>query len=805
MHHFYPLDITHKIEGGRPVIYLFGRLANGEQIMVSYDQFAPYFYVDSQGSRDRISKLTTTEKDVHYTVTAVTQVTKKILGKPTDVLKVEVNLPLGVPLIKSIVRDQKLGDCYEYDISYTRRFLIDFGITLFTSIKFEGEHVSDVNRVPLYRADTIESSDGQTYSAPKILAIDIETYFTRGKFSDMKTQPIIMIGLYAENYRKVITWKPVDKAEDYVESVASEADMLTRCKEILEELSPDILVGYNSDFFDLTYIQWRAKKYKIKYDVGLDFSELQILGRKNKKAKITGIVHLDLFQFVRRVMRTSLETDSLKLDNVAQELLGERKLDVDISSMGEDWDAGKNLSQYCQYNLHDAKITYDLALKILPNVIELVKIVGVSFYDVSRFPFSQQVEWYLINQAYMQNELSPNKPGYREQQQRARQQVKGGFVLEPKPGLYTDLVVFDYRSLYPSIMASHNISPGTLRCECCQGETIETEVGPVWFCTKIRGFISRVIEDLITRRARIKEMLKKHPTDPLLYARSIALKLLANSMYGYLGFEFARWYNYAAQGATTAYGRKYVQDVMAKAKEEGFEVVYGDTDSAMLLRGDKTKEDAIHFMERVNQNLPGLMELEIEGFYPRSIFVAAKGAESGAKKKYAMIDESGGIKIVGFETVRRNWSFIAKEVQKKVIDLILREGAVKEAITYAKETIDSLRNHEIPVNKVLIHTQLQKNISEYTSIGPHVAAAKRMVDKGVPVAPGTIIKYVVVKGKGLIREKVRLPEEITPEDYDADYYIEHQIIPSVERIFLALGYETKELLMEGKQSSLSDF
>ncbi|MFC1775120.1 DNA polymerase domain-containing protein, partial [Nanoarchaeota archaeon] len=372
------------------------------------------------------------------------------------------------------------------------------------------------------------------------------------------------------------------------------------------------------------------------------------------------------------------------------------------------------------------------------------------------------------------------------------------------PGFYQDVVVFDYRSLYPSIIASHNISIGTLNCSCCDTQKVETKSGKHWFCEKRRGFLSKVIEDLITRRARIKEMLKQKD-DLLLYARSITLKYLANSFYGYLGFEIARWYCHECAASTTAFGRHYVQDVMKKAEEEGYEVIYGDTDSAMLLLGDKSRKDALLFAEKVNQNLPRLMELELEGFYPRAIFVPIKGTDIGAKKKYAMIDDIGKIKIRGFETVRRNWSPIAKEVQRDVLDILLREGNVEKAVKYVKIIVEQLRKHEVPVKKVTIHTQLQKKISEYSSIGPHVAAAKIMEEEGYPVGPGSLIKYVVVKGSGRIRDKVKLPEDVSKDDYDSDYYIDNQVVPSVSSIFLALGYETNDLLIKGAQSKLGDY
>ncbi|MBA3064648.1 hypothetical protein FP803_04385 [Candidatus Woesearchaeota archaeon] len=201
------------------------------------------------------------------------------------------------------------------------------------------------------------------------------------------------------------------------------------------------------------------------------------------------------------------------------------------------------------------------------------------------------------------------------------------------------------------------------------------------------------------------------------------------------------------------------------------------------------------------------MEIEYEGFYPRGIFVSAKEGAYGAKKKYALLSEDNHIIIKGFETIRRNWSFIAKETQREILNIILKEGNPKKAFNYVKNVITDLRDKKIPIEKVVIHTQLQKQIGEYDSIGPHVAAAQRMIDRGIPVGPGSLIKYVITKGKSKekIRDRAKLPEEISQDDYDSDYYINNQIIPSVEKIFEVLGFEKDELINSLDQSRLDTY
>ena len=199
------------------------------------------------------------------------------------------------------------------------------------------------------------------------------------------------------------------------------------------------------------------------------------------------------------------------------------------------------------------------------------------------------------------------------------------------------------------------------------------------------------------------------------------------------------------------------------------------------------------------------MELEYEGFYPAGIFVSAKIGPFGAKKKYALLSEDGTLKIRGFETVRRNWSLIAKNAQEKVLDIVLRENDTKKALDYIKQVVSDLKNKKIPLNEVIMHTQLQKEILDYANKGPHVAAAQRLMNRGRQISPGTMIKYVVTQGNDIIRNRVKLPDEIKDTDYDAAYYIDNQVIPAVERIFNVLGYTKEDLLEIKEQTKLEGF
>ncbi len=801
MTNFYPTDITYTVKNGKPIIQLYGRTTEGKQICVLDEDFEPYFYVVGNVDKEVLKAL----KQDDYQVVKIEKVKKNLNEHPIDAFKVFVNIPKGVPALKDLAKELPGVDgVYEYDILYTRRYLIDKGIIPLTLTTVEGKEVPWQSRVPCIKAEKIMPASDEILN-PKLLAVDIETYNPDNKMNPKKN-PILMIGLYGKDFSRVVTWKKFETQEKYIEFVPTEADMLQRFVELVNDFGPDMIVGYFTDGFDFPYIDERAKVNKVKIDIGLDYSNLEIFGKQQSEAKIAGLAHIDIFKFIRKVIARSLKTDSYSLDAVAGELLGERKHKVDMETFFKAWDkGGKELEEYCRYNLQDCILTYKLTEKVLPNLIEFVRIIRLPPYDINRMTFSTFVEWYLMNQASARNEILLNRPNKRDELARMGDRIKGAFVYEPKPGFYQNIAVFDFRSLYPSIIASHNISKGTLNCDCCKDTpNVETERGTFWYCAKRKGLFSTVISDLIVRRGEIKKQLKTSK-DPLLAARSEALKVLANSFYGYMGFAPARYYSIECAESTTAWARHYIHKAIESARQAGFTVLYSDTDSVFLLLDKKTKEDALALMEKINKDLPGLMELDYEGHYPAGIFVSLKAGESGAKKKYALIDDKNNMKIKGFESVRRNWSAIAKDVQRKVLEIILKEHDAKKAKDYVKTVVDELRKNAIPLDKVVVHTALSKGTSSYAAIGPHVAAAQRMEAKGQSVGAGSVIHYVVIKGKGKIRDKVKLPEETTQEEYDGEYYIQNQVLPGVERIFAVLGIKVDDLVSSTKQSSLAGF
>lgn len=210
----------------------------------------------------------------------------------------------------------------------------------------------------------------------------------------------------------------------------------------------------------------------------------------------------------------------------------------------------------------------------------------------------------------------------------------------------------------------------------------------------------------------------------------------------------------------------------------------------------KIKERVEQFLKEVNQNLPEGMELEYEGFYERGFFVT--------KKRYALL-EKDKIVVKGLELVRRDWAPIAKKTQEKVLKSILKEGSPQKAKSIIQKVIKDIKEGNISLEDLVIHTQLSRNPEKYVQQAPHVIAAKKCLERGRKVGRGSIIGYVVVKGKQPISQRAEPVEDVDISNYDPNYYIENQVLPSVSRIIESLGYSQEDIIHSRKQSNLDAY
>ncbi len=788
---FYLLDLDHEDTDETTRIRLFGKTKEGTHVILTDDSFSPFFWILPQGDPVKI-------KEKLLELPHVRNVEKKemrFLGNEVKALKVSVDCQKNIQQVKDLARHiPHIGEWKETDYPLLKRYLVEKGITPLQLLEVEHDEKNILHALRA-KEEFLEN--------PEILAFDIETYVRGSHFPEEEHDPIISIAIYGK-VQKALTWKKVEGGQ-YL-CVKSEEELIEQFVEEVKKASPDYLVGYFSDGFDFPYLKARASSYGIRLELGLDNSPANVFKRGlMMKTRIKGMNHIDAHSFIRRILGPTLETEEYDLNSVASELISSSKHDLDVSRIGELWDKGK-VKEILEYNLQDAKITYLLCQKIVPHLHEFCKIVGQTPYDVCRMSYGNLVEAYLLKKAKEAQEIAPPKPLENDIGERMERTYKAAFVYTPEPGLYENIIVFDYKGLYASIIASYNIEATTLSSTGNKTIPIETESGKNVFyhVRKKEGFITRAVKELVEKREAVKKELKKKK-DMFLEGRNYALKILANSIYGYLGFFGARWYCKEAAETIAAYGRHHIQQTISEAEKNKFKVLYGDTDSIFLLLDKKSKKDAMEFLDYINKKLPQYMELEFEDFYTRGIFVMKKAEEQGAKKKYALINEKWEMKVIGFETVRRDWSLLARETQLKVIEIILKENNPTKAKKYIDDIIKQIKSRKIDLPKLVIKTKLTKALGSYANIGPHVAVALRMKEKGIPVGPGSMIEYVVSdKGGKNVRDKARLIEECKKGAYDVEYYLNNQILPAHEKIFEALGFK-KEDVVGKKQQTLGDF
>lgn len=298
-------------------------------------------------------------------------------------------------------------------------------------------------------------------------------------------------------------------------------------------------------------------------------------------ASFKGLIHVDLYLVMRRYMTLERYT----LERVYYELFGEEKVDVPGEHIWEYWDSDSTqLDDLFDYSLDDVVSTLKIAQQTLPLNLELTRIVGQPLFDLSRMATGQQAEWFLVKEAYFDNEVVPNKPGGSNFAIRAAEEDnEGGYVKEPEIGLHENLVQFDFRSLYPSIIISKNISPDMLVVGDVENRE-DYNISPehdLKFKKNPKGFIPSVISKILNERFKIKKAMKASvdPTEKkTLDVQQQAIKRLANTMYGIYGFPRFRWYSYECAKAITSWGRQYIKRAMKKAEDYGFYAIYADTD-----------------------------------------------------------------------------------------------------------------------------------------------------------------------------------------------------------------------------------
>ena len=394
-----------------------------------------------------------------------------------------------------------------------------------------------------------------------------------------------------------------------------------------------------------------------------------------------------------------------------------------------------------------------------------------------------RVEWFLIKQTRSIGEFIPRRI---EQPYRP---YAGGLVLSPKPGLHDDIAVLDFKSMYPNIMIRYNLSPDTyLRREEPEpqgGVYVAPEVGHR-FRKEPPGFYKEALTFLIGVRSQIRLEMKGLRAGTaefsVLDARQKAVKIITNAAYGYAGWVGARWYIKPVAEAASAWGSFTILSATRLAQDKRLYVIYGDTDSLFLTNNP----EKLNVLQLEIKKCLGL-DVEVSEVYKRVFFTEAK-------KRYAGLKSDGTLDIVGLEVIRGDWAQVAKNVQEKVLEIVLKEDSPKKAVSYVQSVIADLRQRKIPLRELIIWKTLTKPPEQYAVRAPHVEAAKMLKEKGWRLTSGDKVGFVILSGKGRFYKRVKPYVFAKYDEVDVDYYINNQVVPAAVRVLGFFGMTQNDLL-----------
>lgn len=384
-----------------------------------------------------------------------------------------------------------------------------------------------------------------------------------------------------------------------------------------------------------------------------------------------------------------------------------------------------------------------------------------------------------------------------------KSQYKGGLVLDPEVGLHkTYIIVMDFNSLYPSIIQEYNICFTTVdRDEFNKHNQDEGFLPDLPAADIPKGILPKLLHSLVSSRKEVKKLLK----DPTISSsekasydiKQLALKLQANSLYGYLGYEKSRFYAKALAMLITAKGREILMETKKMSESIDLHTIYGDTDSLMIETGSLDYKEALEYASKFQQLVNSkhtVLELGLDNVY-KSILLHAK-------KKYAAVDvilnEDGEtfsekLEIKGLDLKRREYSPLTKEVSNFILKKILSDQDAEEVLSeiyeYLTELTNKIKNNDIRPEKFKINTKLSKDPKNYPGGKnmPQVQVALRLRKQGKIIKAGSVITYIIcADDEGSPADRARSLQEVLAKNSelkpDPIYYLEKQLFNPLERL-----------------------
>lgn len=664
---------------------------------------------------------------------------------------------------------------FESDLDPARRFLMERFIN--AQVQIEGTFTKKNNLVS-FSNPKIEPCE----YTPKLLiaSIDIET----GQNNQLYSIAIHLSGKEEEKKVFIVSEENV-KLPDYIISFKDEKELLLHFLRWFQEKDPDVIIGWHVIGFDLMFLERKCNELMIPFDIARAGGRVSLRQRKPSGyfASVTGRIVID----GPVALRSSFFTfEDYRLETVAQEMLEEGKtISQDHNKVDEiERMFMEDKASLAEYNLKDAELVTNIFKKagLIELSIRRAQLSGLLMDELGMM--TAAFDHFFLPKLHRAGYVAPNIKDLNTSEHAA-----GGYVMDPVPGIYDDVIVLDFKSLYPSIIQTFKIDPySNLKSDT---DTIETLNGYKFSSTQ--HFLPEFIDQLIEQRNLAKKKKDKQ--------LSQAIKILMNSFYGVMGSFGCRFYHPNLPTAITGTGQKLLIDSKTFLAESGYETIYGDTDSLFVKlkesEGEKAEESGNRIATNLNNywsekiqkeyNLKSYLEIEFEKYYRKFILTPARGSETGAKKRYAgMLVEDGkeSIEFVGMESVRSDWTRLAKEFQLELYNRIFNNAEIEN---WLRVFVKKVKDGEYD-DKLVYRKRLRKDVDEYTkNIPQHVKAARLL-----PEASGTV--YYVITKRGPI------PVELKHTDIDYDHYIEKQLKPIADSVLSLLG-ESFDSIVQSDQLS----
>jgi len=470
----------------------------------------------------------------------------------------------------------------------------------------------------------------------------------------------------------------------------------------------------------------------------------------------------------------------------------------------------------------------------MEGVIELARLAKIPVQRMARTSPGTAITSMQLDRAFQDGILIPWRKGEPERFKTAWDLLvadKGGLVFQPKLGIFEDVAEIDFASMYPTMMAIHNISPETVLCGCCENQRVP-EAGYT-ICEKKEGIVPRTLRPVLARRAWLKKMAKEldrglrsaecgnNPPSPPFskgglggfgidslceqkretYDRKqTALKWMLVTSFGYLGYRNARFGRIEAHEAVTAFGRESLLQAKEICEERGFELLHAITDSLWIRKKGFSEEEVLRLCQKISDATGITMSLE--GIYRWMAFLPSKGnPESPVANRYFGLFQNGKIKARGLSFRRGDTPPLIQEAQVRMIEILSTTKNIDDFQAKIPEILDLLLEYSLKLKEgqtrqedLVIGKRISQEPNAYKVDSLTALAAQQLEDVGIKIHPGEKVRYVIKDAQSRDKsERVKPFPLVGPDDtYDVKKYLQ-MLVKATEEILIHLGYDAKRL------------